>query len=59
MSPLRRDEVCKPTVLPDGRTVYRCTYCNKDFTTLSDINRHMDFHEGEYKGETTTLHIYT
>ncbi|KAK2187371.1 hypothetical protein NP493_168g03036 [Ridgeia piscesae] len=46
MSPLRRDEVCKPTVLPDGRTVYRCTYCNKDFTTLSDINRHMDFHEG-------------
>ena len=51
MSPLRREEVCKPTMLPDGRTVYRCTYCNKDFTTLSDINRHMDFHEGEYTGE--------
>ena len=45
-NPLKREEACKPTVLADGRTVYRCTYCNKDFATYSDINRHMDFHEG-------------
>lgn len=46
-NPVRREEACKPTVLSDGRTVYRCLYCNKNFATLSDVNRHMDFHEGE------------
>jgi hypothetical protein len=44
-TPVRREDACKPTLLPDGRTVYRCTYCNKDFGSFSDINRHMDFHE--------------
>ena len=47
--PVRREDACKPTLLPDGRTVYRCTYCSKDFGSFSDINRHMDFHEGRGK----------
>ncbi|KAK7471407.1 hypothetical protein BaRGS_00035959 [Batillaria attramentaria] len=43
--PVDRERLCKPTVLPDGRTVYRCVFCHKDFLSYSDINRHMDFHE--------------
>ncbi|CAE1253827.1 unnamed protein product [Acanthosepion pharaonis] len=42
-----REKVCKPTLLPDGRAVYRCIFCGKDFLSFSDINRHMDFHEVE------------
>lgn len=44
--PIRREDACKPTLLQDGRAVYRCSYCNKDFGSYSDVNRHMDFHEG-------------
>ena len=47
-SPVQRDEVCRPTSLPDGRQVFRCIYCHKDFCSFSDINRHMDFHEGTH-----------
>ncbi|ESO94293.1 hypothetical protein LOTGIDRAFT_118548, partial [Lottia gigantea] len=42
---VNRDNLCKPTVLPDGRYVYRCEICSKDFLSFSDVNRHMDFHE--------------
>lgn len=48
--PVNREDACKPIVMPDGRTVYRCSYCNKDFCTFSDVNRHMDFHEGRQPG---------
>ncbi|XP_076092623.1 uncharacterized protein LOC143064014 [Mytilus galloprovincialis] len=44
-TPVDREKICKPTVLADGRTVFRCPFCNKDFLSYSDINRHMDFHE--------------
>ena len=44
-TPVDREKICKPTVLPDGRTVFRCPFCSKDFLSYSDINRHMDFHE--------------
>ena len=47
--PVDRERICKPTVLPDGRTVFRCIFCHKDFLSYSDINRHMDFHEGELR----------
>ncbi|XP_076456015.1 uncharacterized protein LOC143290456 isoform X2 [Babylonia areolata] len=43
--PVDRERLCKPTLLPDGRTVFRCIFCHKDFLSYSDINRHMDFHE--------------
>ena len=42
--------MCKPTTTADGRTVYKCPFCSKDFLSFSDINRHMDFHEGKRKG---------
>lgn len=45
--PVDRERLCKPTILPDGRTVFRCIFCRKDFLSYSDINRHMDFHEGQ------------
>ncbi|XP_060068821.1 zinc finger protein 236-like [Ylistrum balloti] len=44
-APVNRDKVCKPMTLTDGRQVYRCPFCSKDFLSYSDINRHMDFHE--------------
>lgn len=44
-TPVDREKICKPTVLKDGRTVFRCPFCSKDFLSYSDINRHMDFHE--------------
>ncbi|CAG5136032.1 unnamed protein product, partial [Candidula unifasciata] len=43
--PLDRNSLCKPQVLDDGRSVYTCVICHKQFLSLSDINRHMDFHE--------------
>lgn len=43
--PVDREQLCKPTLLPDGRTVFKCYFCHKDFLSYSDINRHMDFHE--------------
>ncbi|CAL1542591.1 unnamed protein product [Lymnaea stagnalis] len=43
--PLDRISLCKPKVLDDGRSVYSCVICHKNFLSLSDINRHMDFHE--------------
>ncbi|XP_052804987.1 zinc finger protein 236-like isoform X2 [Mya arenaria] len=48
-SPINRESMCKPTTLADGRTVYKCTFCSKEFVSYSDINRHMDFHEGKTK----------
>lgn len=44
--PVSRDEACKPQLGPDGRFVYPCSYCYKTFCSTSDLNRHMDFHEG-------------
>jgi len=46
--PIKREDACRPVVLADGRTAFRCFYCKKDFCTISDVNRHMDFHEGSY-----------
>lgn len=43
--PVQRADVCKPRILPDGRAFFECCYCNKKFGSVSDINRHMDFHE--------------
>lgn len=45
-SPVNRDQICKPTTLDDGRQVFTCPFCSKNFSSYSDINRHMDFHEG-------------
>ena len=45
-TPISRVNACRPTVMPDGHTIYKCTYCAKEFQTFSDINRHLDFHEG-------------
>ena len=50
-TPVKREDVCKPIILPDGRAVYRCSYCNKDFGSFSDVNRHMDFHEGQSRSQ--------
>jgi len=47
--PIKREDACRPVVLADGRTAFRCFYCKKDFCTISDVNRHMDFHEGVEK----------
>ncbi|XP_061182896.1 ras-responsive element-binding protein 1-like isoform X2 [Saccostrea echinata] len=44
-SPVNRDQICKPTTLDDGRQVFSCPFCSKNFSSYSDINRHMDFHE--------------
>ncbi|XP_062588515.1 zinc finger protein 236-like [Saccostrea cucullata] len=44
-SPVNRDQICKPTMLDDGRQVFSCPFCSKNFSSYSDINRHMDFHE--------------
>lgn len=44
-SPVNRDQICKPTTLDDGRQVFTCPFCSKNFSSYSDINRHMDFHE--------------
>ncbi|XP_035825002.1 uncharacterized protein LOC101858098 [Aplysia californica] len=43
--PVDRNALCKPKVLDDGRQVFSCAICHKNFLSLSDINRHMDFHE--------------
>lgn len=40
-----RDEACTPQIGPDGKFVYPCSYCYKTFSSTSDLNRHMDFHE--------------
>ncbi|XP_045209229.2 zinc finger protein 236-like isoform X2 [Mercenaria mercenaria] len=48
-SPINREAMCKATTLTDGRTVYKCPFCSKEFVSYSDINRHMDFHEGKIK----------
>ncbi|XP_064472248.1 uncharacterized protein LOC135386331 isoform X2 [Ornithodoros turicata] len=45
-NPISRDEACKPHVGPDGKIIYPCSYCTKTFCSTSDLNRHMDFHEG-------------
>lgn len=44
--PVERSDVYKPRTLPDGKLFYECCYCHKGFGSVSDINRHMDFHEG-------------
>lgn len=44
--PMSRDEACTPQMGPDGKFVYPCSYCYKTFSSTSDLNRHMDFHEG-------------
>ncbi|XP_065304189.2 B-cell lymphoma/leukemia 11B-like isoform X1 [Dermacentor albipictus] len=44
--PISRDEACTPQMGPDGKFVYPCSYCYKTFSSTSDLNRHMDFHEG-------------
>ncbi|GFO24215.1 Zinc finger protein 40, partial [Plakobranchus ocellatus] len=43
--PVDRNSLCKPKILEDGRSVFSCAICHKNFLSLSDINRHMDFHE--------------
>lgn len=43
-SPVMRSK-SSTKVLPNGKTVFTCLYCRKTFTTSSDLNRHMDFHE--------------
>ncbi|XP_052253409.1 zinc finger protein 236-like isoform X3 [Dreissena polymorpha] len=44
-TPINREALCKPTTLTDGRIVFKCPFCSKEFVSFSDINRHMDFHE--------------
>ncbi|RWS17617.1 zinc finger protein 236-like protein [Dinothrombium tinctorium] len=35
----------RPLIGPDGKYIYPCGYCQKTFCSLSDLNRHMNFHE--------------
>ncbi|XP_013411899.1 zinc finger protein 236-like isoform X1 [Lingula anatina] len=42
--PSRREESCQPIII-QGVPVYRCVFCGREFPTLADINRHLDFHE--------------
>jgi len=44
--PVKRAEACRPLIGPDGRYLYPCVYCQKTFCSLSDLNRHINFHEG-------------
>ncbi|KAK8771592.1 hypothetical protein V5799_025160 [Amblyomma americanum] len=44
--PVGRDEACTSQMGPDGKFIYPCSYCYKAFSSTSDLNRHMDFHEG-------------
>ncbi|RWS31483.1 zinc finger protein-like protein [Leptotrombidium deliense] len=37
----------RPLVGPDGKYIYPCGYCQKTFCSLSDLNRHMNFHEAK------------
>jgi uncharacterized Zn-finger protein len=46
--PIKRNEACRPLLGPDGKFLYPCGYCQKTFCSLSDLNRHMNFHEGMY-----------
>lgn len=46
--PIKRNEACRPLLGPDGKFLYPCGYCQKTFCSLSDLNRHMNFHEGTY-----------
>jgi KRAB domain-containing zinc finger protein len=43
--PIKRNEVCRPMLGPDGKYLYPCGYCSKTFCSASDLNRHMNFHE--------------
>ena len=43
---MKRAEACRPLIGPDGRYLYPCVYCQKTFCSLSDLNRHINFHEG-------------
>ena len=47
--PIKRNEACRPQLGPDGKSLYPCGYCQKTFCSLSDLNRHMNFHEGEIR----------
>ena len=55
----KREDAFKTTVLADGRTVYRCTLCAKDFATYSDVSRHMDYHEGRTSLTQGASHLFT
>ena len=55
---MKREDALTPMTLEDGRTVYRCSYCSKDFTSYSDINRHMDFHEGITLWRVQSVSVY-
>ncbi|XP_064643936.1 uncharacterized protein LOC135497880 isoform X2 [Lineus longissimus] len=43
--PQKHEESATPVFLPDGRTLFRCAYCAKEFPNYSDIRRHLNFHE--------------
>ncbi|XP_074652108.1 uncharacterized protein LOC141906705 [Tubulanus polymorphus] len=43
--PKKSEAACRPVLLDDGRSVYKCTYCPKEFPNYSDIRRHISFHE--------------
>ncbi|KAG7176687.1 Zinc finger protein 236-like 3, partial [Homarus americanus] len=44
--PIDRDKALMPITDDIGRTFYECPYCHKLFGSTSDMNRHLDFHEG-------------
>lgn len=44
---LKRAEARRPLMGPDGRYLYPCGYCQKTFCSLSDLNRHIGFHESK------------
>ena len=44
--PVEREKALSPIVDDIGRTFFQCPYCHKLFGSTSDMNRHLDFHEG-------------
>lgn len=44
--PIDRDKALMPITDDIGRTFFECPYCHKLFGSTSDMNRHLDFHEG-------------
>jgi uncharacterized Zn-finger protein len=39
-----RSAICKPRYI-NGKAIYSCIFCDKEFCSYSDINRHLNFHE--------------
>ena len=43
-----RRQVMQPQINPSGRCVFNCPHCSRGFSTQFELNRHLNFHEGNY-----------